>query len=78
MKLLYINDELATGDGSNSHAVGMLRSFEKILGAENVASFPKAEDGSGKPVNLKAGSLKAKFKGPLQVVRYFRKKYVLK
>ena len=22
MKLIYINDELATGDGSNSHAVG--------------------------------------------------------
>ena len=48
MKLLYINDELATADGSNSHAVGMLRAFESILGKENVESVPKAEDGSGK------------------------------
>lgn len=76
MKLIYINDELATGDGSNSHAVGMLRSFEEILGKENVKSYPQAEDGSKKPINLKAGKLKAKLKGPLQIIRFFRKKFL--
>ena len=76
MKLLYINDELATGDGSNYHAMGMLKSFESILGKDNVRSFPQAEDGSGKPVNHAAGGLRQKLKGPLQYVRYFRKKYL--
>lgn len=73
MKLVYINDELISFDGSNSHAVGLLHSFEALLGKDNVVSFPKAEDGSGKSVNLKAGMIKAKLKGPLQVVRYVRK-----
>ncbi len=76
MKLLYINDELATGDGSNYHALGMLKSFEKILGEENVCSFPKAQDGSGKPVNHAAGGLRHRFKGTLQFIRFFRKKYL--
>lgn len=76
MKILYINDELATGDGSNSHALGMLRAFEEILGPENVFSYPKPQDGSGKPVNLGANTLKQKLKAPLAVVRYFRKKYL--
>ncbi len=76
MKLLYINDELASADGSNSHALGLLHSFETILGKDNIRCFPNAEDGSGKQINHKAGSLKAKLKGPLQVVRYFRKKYL--
>lgn len=74
MKLIYINDELATGDGSNSHAVGMLRSFEEILGKDNVRSYPKAVDGSQKEISLKIGNLKKKLKGPLQVARFFRKK----
>lgn len=76
MKLLYINDELVTSDGSNSHAVGLLCSLKEILGVENVESFPQAEDGSRKPTNIKTGRLKAKFKGTLQIVRYFRKKYL--
>lgn len=76
MKLLYINDELATGDGSNSHAVGMLRAFEEILGKDRVYSYPRAQDGSGKPVNLGTNNLKSKLKAPLAVVRYFRKKYL--
>ena len=76
MKLLYINDELATGDGSNYHALGMLKSFERILGEENVCSFPQAQDGSGKPVNHAAGDLRQKLKGPLQVIRFFRKKFL--
>lgn len=76
MKLLYINDELATGDGSNSHAVGMLRAFESILGKNNVISYPQPQDGSGNPVNLGANKLKSKLKAPLAVVRYFRKKYL--
>lgn len=76
MKLLYINDELATGDGSNSHAVGMLQAFESILGKENVTSYPQPQDGSGKPVNHAAGGLRQKLKGPLQFVRYFRKKHL--
>ena len=76
MKLLYINDELATGDGSNSHAVGMLRAFESILGTKNVMSYPQPQDGSGNPVNLGANKLKSKLKAPLAVVRYFRKKYL--
>lgn len=76
MRLLYINDELATGDGSNSHAVGMLRAFESILGTKNVMSYPQPQDGSGNPVNLGANKLKSKLKAPLAVVRYFRKKYL--
>lgn len=76
MKLLYINDELATGDGSNYHALGMLKSFEKILGEENVRSFPQAQDGSGKPVNHAAGGLRQKLKGTLQIVRFIRKHYL--
>lgn len=76
MKLLYINDELTTGDGSNYHAIGMLKSFEGILGADNVRSYPQAEDGSGKPVNHSLGTLRKKLKNPLQYVRYFRKKYL--
>lgn len=76
MKLLYINDELATGDGSNYHAFGILKSFEDILGQEDVLAFPKAEDGSGKQVNHTAGGLKQVFKGPLQYIRFFRKKYL--
>lgn len=76
MKLLYINDELATGDGSNSHAVGMLRAFESILGKNNVVAYPQPQDGSSKPVNLGANKLKSKLRAPLAVVRYFRKKYL--
>ena len=74
MKLLYINDELGTSDGSNYHAIGMLRSFERILGKENVRSFPQAEDGSGKPINHVTNGLRQKLKGPLQLIRYYRKK----
>lgn len=76
MKLLYINDELATGDGSNSHAVGMLWAFESILGKNNVVAYPQPQDGSGTPVNLGANKLKSKLRAPLAVVRYFRKKYL--
>ena len=76
MKLLYINDELATGDGSNSHAVGMLSAFKKLIGAENVKSYPEAENGSEKPVSHGANKLKSKLKGPLAFVRFFRKKYL--
>lgn len=76
MKLLYINDELATGDGSNSHAIGLLQAFEEILGKDRVYSYPNAQDGSGKPVNLEVNNLKNKLKAPLALVRYFRKKYL--
>lgn len=76
MKLLYINDEFTTVDGSNSHAVGMLRAFEKILGKENVDAYPEPKDGSSKPVNLATNKLKNRLKGPLAIVRYFRKKYL--
>lgn len=76
IKLLYINDELATGDGSNSHALGMLRSFEKILGKENIRAFPQAEDGSVKPMHLNAGRFRKIFRSPLQIIRYFRKRYL--
>lgn len=76
MKLIYINDELITGDGSNSHAVGMLGGFEKLLGKENVRSFPHAEDGSNKSINLKRNALKTKLRFFLQIVRVFRKKYL--
>lgn len=76
MKLLYINDELATGDGSNSHAVGMLTAFKEILGAENVESYPQPENGSEKAVSYGKNKLKAKLKGVLAFVRCFRKKYI--
>ena len=75
MRLLYINDELATGDGSNSHAVGMLLAFKEVLGDENVESYPDPENGSEKAVNYGVNKLKAKLKGILAVIRYFRKKY---
>lgn len=76
MKLLYINDELASGDGSNSHAIGMLTAFREILGAENVESYPEPENGSEKAVNYGANRIKTKLKGVLAFVRFFRKKYI--
>ena len=39
-KILYLNDELMTADGSNYHAVGMLDGLRQIAGEENVLSFP--------------------------------------
>ena len=74
MKLVYINDELATGDGSNSHAVGLMRAFTDILGQDNVITYPRPVDGSQMAVNLKAGKLRSKLKGLLAFIRFFRKK----
>lgn len=76
MKLLYINDELATGDGSNSHAIGMLNAFREILGDGNVESYPEPKNGSEKAVNYGANRIKTKLKGVLAFVRCFRKKYI--
>lgn len=73
MKFVYINDELATGDGSNSHAIGMLRGFEQVLGINNVISFPKAENGSEKSADVRGNALKKKLRFVLQIIRVWRK-----
>lgn len=76
MKLLYINDELGTSDGSNSHALGMCHAFEKIIGRENVRTYPVPQDGSQKPVNVGVNRWKSRLKCILAVIRYVRKKYL--
>lgn len=75
IKLLYINDEFLTSDGSNSHAIGMLHAFEDILGSANIRVYPTPEDGSTKPINFKVQQLHKAFKNILQIIRYFRKRY---
>lgn len=72
-RLLYLNDEFLTGDGSNSHANGLYKSFSSLLGEENVYAFPHPQDGSSKKINHRSEWLKKKFKGPLQLVRFLRK-----
>ncbi|MGG3560518.1 glycosyltransferase [Neobacillus rhizosphaerae] len=74
MKLVYINDELATGDGSNAHALGMLSAFKELLGESNVYSFPLPKDGSKDAANIRNVVIRQKLKVVLQFVRYFRKK----
>lgn len=76
MKLLYINDELATNDGSNAHAIGMLNAFKEELGNNNVYSFPQAKDGSKVIVDVKRDKVKQRLKGVLQYIRYIRKKFL--
>lgn len=74
MKLIYINDELATADGSNAHAIGMLQAFKKQLGEENVYSFPAEQDGSKVLVNIRKEKLKQNLKELLQYIRFVRKR----
>lgn len=74
MRLLYINDELAGSDGSNSHAMGMMSAFKRILGEENIVCYPDPEDGSGKPVNYGANVLRRRLKAILPLIRCVRKK----
>lgn len=74
MRILYINDELATADGSNYHANGILSCLQQLLGAENVQSFPPAVDGSSIHTNHASISRNQKHKKLLQFIRFFRKK----
>ena len=73
MNVLYINDELATSDGSNYHALGILGSLVRILGSDHVKSFPTSVDGSGKQVNRNAFQWHNKHKNILQFIRIIRK-----
>lgn len=74
MKILYINDEFRSEDGSNYHALGILFGLEYFLGKENVIPYPEPQDGSKKKQNIKILLLKNKFKTILQIIRFFRKK----
>lgn len=74
MRILYINDELATADGSNYHANGILSCLQVLLGTENVKAFPQAVDGSRIHTNHTSISRKQKHKKLLQFIRLFRKK----
>ncbi len=73
MRILYINDELATNDGSNYHALGILNNLKKQLGADCVRSFPAPLDGSKRQVNHEALKRGEKYKLPLQLIRIVRK-----
>ena len=73
MNVLYINDELATSDGSNYHALGILGSLVSILGSDHVKSFPAPVDGSGKQVNQNAFQWHNRHKNILQFIRIIRK-----
>ena len=73
MNVLYINDELATGDGSNYHALGILDGLVRILGSDHVKSFPAPVDGSGKQVNQNAFRWHKRHKNILQLIRIIRK-----
>ena len=76
MKIVYINDELISSDGSNSHAVGLLNALKKTLNEENVRSYPEPINGSNIKVNNNVNKLKKKFKLIFAFVRIFRKKYL--
>lgn len=73
MKILYINDELVTHDGSNYHALGIYHNLIKLLGAENVRSYPVATDGSGAPAVHSSLAFREKHKFVLQLLRVVRK-----
>lgn len=76
MHVLYINDELATSDGSNYHANGILGNLQNILGAENVRSYPQAVDGSQMHTSHKSLNLQKKHKNLMQLIRMVRKTYI--
>ena len=76
MRILYINDELATGDGSNYHALGIWYNLKKQLGEENVRAYPTPSDGSGARVNRRGIGLREAFRFPLQLLRILRKSYL--
>lgn len=73
MRILYINDELATSDGSNYHANGILSNLQTILGTDNVRSYPQPRDGSSVSTSHKNLKLQKKHKNLLQLIRMFRK-----
>lgn len=73
MKLLYLNNELAVADGCNAHALGMLNAMKRIIGEENILTYPDAQDCSGKKEKKSTSILREKLAPLLQVVRYYRK-----
>lgn len=73
MKVLYINDELATHDGSNYHALGIFHNLIKLIGEENVRSYPAAADGSAAPAAHDSLAFREKHKFVLQLLRLVRK-----
>lgn len=74
MKILYLNDELATNDGSNYHALGILNNLQQLLDEDCIRPFPSPIDGSEKSINHKTLMLQERFKRSLQLMRIIRKK----
>lgn len=73
MNILYINDELATNDGSNYHALGILNNLQKQLGTDCVRCYPDPLDGSKQKVNHSSIKRREKYKLALQLIRIIRK-----
>jgi len=73
MRILYINDELTTSDGSNYHANGILSNLQNILGPDNVRCYPQPRDGSSVGTSHRNLKLQKKHKNLLQLIRIFRK-----
>lgn len=76
MNILYINDELATADGSNYHANGILQGLQKVLGEGHVRSYPQPVDGSMTQIkHLPSSGLRGN-KNVMQMIRLVRKNYL--
>lgn len=73
MNILYINDELATNDGSNYHALGILNNLKQTLGAASVRAFPAPIDGSSVQSNHNSFKLRERYKFLMQLIRIVRK-----
>lgn len=74
MRILYINDELVSGDGSSCHAAGILVNLEKIAGRDRVRSYPGYAGGAEAGPGRRALIWRKRHKNLLQVVRFFRKR----
>ena len=73
MRLLYLNNELAVADGCNAHALGMLNALKRKIGEDNIFTYPKPQDCSGKQNNKNISKYKNKLSSLLQVARFYRK-----
>lgn len=71
MRILYINDELTSPDGSSYHAMGILQNLKHILGKENVRCYPNPTDTF--KVHANRDSHRERNKNLLQLIRVIRK-----